>query len=450
MKKFIFLLLILPFFCLASPVFATTNNIFGIHITQIEDLKRTKELVNSQGGDWGYVTIVIQNNDQNFDKWQKFFDTLRENHLIPLVRLATRLDGSVWVKPEASETKNWAIFLDSLNWPIKNRYVIIYNEPNHDKEWGNDANPREYARILNQAIIDFKNKNNDFFILNAGLDQAAQNSKETINELNFLEQMNAEIPGIFNRIDGFASHSYPKDFIGQPWEKGRATIQGYLWELEILKNLGSGNDLPVFITETGWQNQLNIKYQTLNTNYIKEAFENVWLLDSRVMAVTPFILNYPYYPFAGFSWLDEKGNPYPQFEVIRSLNKIKGEPEQEEKYEIAETRLPLFLPTGFIFEGKIKLTNTGQSIWGEKPFILKANTPLELSDLSLPLGVKIKPQENWTFTYTLETPKIVGDYTYSWQGLPGKTLRVFQLFPAVSEPNSILNDLLKKVFDFFY
>jgi len=68
---------IIIFFSFPQPVQATyeplsvPNNKYGIHIAEMTDLKDAAALVNSQNGDWGYVTLVIQDGDRNTGKWQE-------------------------------------------------------------------------------------------------------------------------------------------------------------------------------------------------------------------------------------------------------------------------------------------------------------------------------------------------------------------------------------------
>ena len=473
MKKLFWISIILSFFSLTQPVFASDsslkNNKFGIHITQKEDLDQAEQLVNSNGGAWGYVTIVIQDTDKDKTKWQAFFDACREKHLIPIVRIATHLENGVWVKPANDSLLQWPEFLDSLNWPVKTRYVVIYNEPNQTKEWGNEVDPKHYARILDLAIKSFKQTNQDFFVLNAGLDQAAPNSKTTMDELNFLREMRFEVPDIFNELDGWVSHSYPNHgFVGKPWEKGRATVRGYEWELSILKNNFSlTKNLPVFITESGWPHSLGLKIKgrygrwvtvkesfykpEVTASYLEEVMKNVWVPDTRVIAVTPFILNYPYYPFENFSWLDKEGNPYPQFETVRQIAKTKGEPEQIEKFEVVNFSLPSFLPVNFVFKGIITLKNTGQSIWGEKKFSLKSKTEnLSLSDLVLPEGVFVKPGETHIFGYTLETASASASNEVSWEGVENHHLIVFEAWKLTENKDSFFNHFLRNILNFWY
>jgi len=244
------IILILSFFFLFWPrtIFAAENKV-GIHILEPIDLNKAAELVNSSGGDWGYVTIVIRDDDLNFEKWQNFMNDCREKHLIPLVRIATHLEGSNWAKPKKEDAEKWANFLNQLNWPVSERFVIVFNEPNHAKEWGGEINPKEYAQIFSFFKEKLKMKNEKFKVLNAGLDLAAGNTKTTMEAYKFMQEMNWEIPGIFDSLDAWVSHSYPNHgYLGKPWESGKTSVRGYQWELSVLKNnFNLKKKLPVIL-----------------------------------------------------------------------------------------------------------------------------------------------------------------------------------------------------------
>jgi len=45
------------------------------------------------------------------------------------------------------------------------------------------------------------------------------------------------------------------------------------------------------------------------------------------MAITPFVLQAGAGPFVSFSLLDGSGNPRPQYQAIKWLSKVKGQPE---------------------------------------------------------------------------------------------------------------------------
>lgn len=366
-KKIIFLLfLVLPLlrplkaaYSIYNPL-EIPNNKFGIHITDENDLLNAASLVNSSAGDWGYTTIVIRKDERNVDKWRKILSVMKQLHLIPIVRIATQLQGSVWQIPTAEEVDSWAKFLDSLNWPVKNRYVIIFNEPNHAKEWGGIINPVEYAKILKLYSEKLKIKSKDFFILQAGFDASAPNSLTTLDEELFIRNMINFDRYIFNHIDGWTSHSYPNpDFIGKVSGVGRGSLRTYIWELQLLQLLAVNRNLPVFITETGWPHQegstLRNKYYASETigDFLQIAAEQVWS-DRRIIAVTPFILNYQSFPFLHFSWQKpNSGEFYPHYDSYRLISKIKGEPIIDEEDVL-----------GFVIaENQANIPQERQSFW---------------------------------------------------------------------------------------
>lgn len=374
MKKIlatIFILLMLPI-----TVSANANNKFGISLAQpnIDEFQKVKELVNGNGGDWGYVTLIIQENDRNQGKWQDIFNHLRQDHLIPIIRLATSPDGENWRRPEPKDAKNWVDFLDSLNWVVKNRYVILFNEPNHGSEWGGEVDPKSYATVSLEFAKQLKSKNPDFFIMLGGMDASAPSWMPGLeDEEVFMKGLKDQTPAIFNYIDGLASHSYPNPgFAGSPVGSGRGTIRSYDWELGILKDMGVTKSLPVFITETGWK----LGNENVVADNFQTAFDQIWGPDNRVVAVTPFVFDYQSPPFLEFSWKKPGSNDfYQQYQTVQSMTKEKGSPEQIEKGFIV-SQLPTDLVVQSTYHFKLKLNNLGQAVW-DKDFGYQLNRYLQ-------------------------------------------------------------------------
>ena len=343
------------------------NNKFGIHLAvpDREDLIKAAELVNSSGGKWGYVTLVIQENDRDKKKWQAVFDQLRKSKLIPIVRLATQPQGSNWEAPSVDDIGGWIDFLQNLNWVVKDRYIVLFNEPNHATEWGGNIDAEGYAKISFEFAKQLKEKNRDYFIMLAGFDASAPSSYPNFeDEAVFINKIFIEKPELFseNLIDGLVSHSYPNPgFNGSPYDRGRATVSTYDWELSYLKSLGMQNDLPVFITETGWpRNKFNNSF-TVGEN-LSISYQNLWNLDSRVRAVTPFILNYQTDPFLNFSWkIQNSSEYYDQYEIYKKIDKIKGDPEQKIISNLNH-QLPIELSVDSSYSFTVNLHNLGQSI----------------------------------------------------------------------------------------
>lgn len=333
MKSLVLFFSILSLFLFKEATYAIVdpllvpNNKFGVHILFPSELDEARSLVNSSGGDWGYVTIPIQAIDKNLEKWQKFMNDAKRLHIIPIIRIATEnyyFNTTTWRKPEETDILDFANFLDSLDWPIKNRYVIIFNEVNRADEWGGDVNPREYGEILQYALNVFKSKNQDFFIISAGLDNAASNvAKQSMDEYKFMVQTNSAVPGVFSQIDALGSHSYPNPGFSQPpWVLGPKSINSFKYEKDLAEEL-SGKNLPIFITETGWS--LNMVSESGMAAYYEEAFDSVWT-DKNIIAITPFLLRAGGSPFAQFSLINGLGSPSLGYKAIDKIQKIKGNP----------------------------------------------------------------------------------------------------------------------------
>ncbi len=414
---------------------ATPNNKFGISLAQphLEDFPKVKELVNTNGGDWGYITLIIQENDRNKNKWQEIFNQLRQQHLIPIIRLATQPEGENWRRPEKKDVQEWVKFLDSLNWVTKNRYIVLFNEPNHGSEWGGEVDVKSYAEVSSEFAKKLKEKNKDFFIMLAGFDASAPSwapgmeDEETFlreiiqgpSEGQSLSASQLLRTDLIFFIDGWASHSYPNPgFAGSPYAAGRGTVRTYEWELGMLRGLGITKELPVFITETGWKRTFQ-NSEFIVQNYFKTTYENVWLPDDRVWAVTPFIFDYQGEPFLEFSWKKYNSQDfYQQYYSVQSMSKIKGEPEQIEKGWI-NYRLPTDLVVQSTYHFRVKLENLGQATW-DKNFGYQLNRSSQTESVKSVKSVEldkflfddlkdINPFEEKDVYFTLKTDENLGN-----------------------------------------
>lgn len=302
------------------------NNRIGIHLLFPAEISEVKNLVNSNNGDWGYVIVPIQAGDKDLVKWQTFMNEAKKLHIIPIIRLATEgdyFDKTTWRKPNDNDVIDFANFLNSLNWPTKNRYVVVFNEVNRADEWNGEADPEEYARILSYAVTVFKSKSSDFFIISSGMDNAAATGNGTYSQYDYFRIMNEGVPGIFNQIDGFSSHSYPNPAFSSPPEVDTPmSISSFKHETEYIKSLG-GKDLPVFITETGWdQEKIDPK---IVAEYYKTALSNTWN-DDKVVAITPFLLRAGPGPFEKFSFIKADGHRSEAYKTFQAYPKAKGKP----------------------------------------------------------------------------------------------------------------------------
>jgi len=414
MKKLIalwLLILLLPLGVFAAPR-TSQNNLYGIHLAvpTESDLVAAAALVNSNGGDWGYVTLVIQEDDLDYNKWQGVFNKLRQLHLIPLIRLATHPEGENWAIPQSEGVGRFVEFLNSLNWVVKERYLILFNEPNHGAEWGGAVDPEGYAKIALEFATKLKESNPDYFLLLAGLDQSPPEAPPRyLSATSYYRRMISEF-GVANfekYISGLASHSYPNPgFSGSVLGSGWGSIRGYEAELLLLRELGVKKTLPVFITETGWKRgALGESQVAQNYSY---AYQEIWNNDPRIRAVTPFILNYQTDPFLEFSFQKAgESTFFAQYSALQNLSKIIGSPVQIERGEF-KALPPVELVEDSSFRFKLSLVNEGQGLWDKKDgYELKLISKSEYYYNFAPF-LEVEPQEEITLNFDFHTPPTVG------------------------------------------
>lgn len=336
-------------------------------------------------GEWGYVTELIRLDDLNPQKWQTFMDLCADLRLTPILRLATTYDNQSnwWNAPPADHDGDYQAvagryveFVSSLTWPTDKHYVIVGNEPNHGNEWSGRPDPAAYARFFIDVAEALHDADPAAYVLNAGFDPYTPNTGDfpfvdgiyNLDEETFLDQMHAAYPEVFSHIDVWASHSYPLGPLTDgPWLQMYAVdmlngavnpnhiepppgiynrgINGYEWELFKLATYGVAS-LPVMITETGWRHAETVdvtatdngrplpdamttaQYLDLALNGNNGRYPNYpeqgwtpWLLDPRVIAVTPFALNGFPAEWGHTNWLalDTEGNvlnTYAPFDLL--------------------------------------------------------------------------------------------------------------------------------------
>lgn len=325
------------------------NNKVGIHIyADPADVTLASELVNSNGGDWGWVTLNFDINDLNSTRWNMIFSEMRARHIVPIIQLYNHSKV-----PTREQTEKAADFLNSLNWPTRYRFITVYNEVNANEYWDWKIDPAGYAQVLNFTVDIFKARSGNFFMMNGAFNASARTDTVTtdlgvrtsyMSEEIYLQKMEQAVPGVLKKLDGWASHCYPHPYYsGRPldwrmpneaaWEAGRDTMSSYKWELGILQQYFGISGKPVFITEAGWphaeggppKGPWHDQY-TVGAFY-KDMYEKLYFKDNRVVAVTPFILKIS--PLSNFSWIKEDGTKYPQWDDVVRIPKVKGSPPLE-------------------------------------------------------------------------------------------------------------------------
>ncbi len=336
----IFVISIRPALAIYDPL-SVVNNKIGVHVLSPDELESAAKLINNnRQGAWGYVTVPIQATDRDREKWTRFMQKTTELQVIPIIRVATIVDGAQWLKPGNTDLIDFANFLNDLPWPTQNHYVVIFNEVNRADEFGGQVSPENYADILAYALDVFKQRSERFFVLPAAMDNAAPDKGNFMSWKTYLKRMYQHNPEIFKRLDGWTSHAFGNpDFSADPIKSGDNKADSFLYDLKYL-NQFTPKKLPVFITEAGWSNQ-HLNEQTIS-NFYDYALKNVWSND-QVVAVTPFLLFAGEGPFEQFSLLKKDSQPTLAYQTIKSFSTV-GQP----VLEYSSTPTPTITPSSNI------------------------------------------------------------------------------------------------------
>jgi hypothetical protein len=302
------------------------NNIVGLNVARLRRdryIWAAAELVNANGGDWGYLTVVFtaseRDSPQGEQLLQELLDRCYEQHLQPIIRVSTRFDveNEIWSRPEADDAEKWRAFLEKGRWPTKWVWVIAGNEPNLGREWGGAVDSSTYAQYLSHFLDVFADSER-FKVVNGPLDASNGTEMPKMQDAyEFLGGMEAAVPGIFSRLAGWASNPYSVPHQGPGL---RYTHRAYEAELEAI-----GRDMPVLITEAG---HLNTGDGKEIAAFYEHAFRD-WMADPRVVAVTPLF----WHPDRGVYWMfdfDQNNqiiDKSPTYELIQRLPRLRGSPE---------------------------------------------------------------------------------------------------------------------------
>ena len=245
---------------------------------------------------------------------------------------------------------------------------------------------------------------------------------------NFYQQIIIYKSNYFDNIDALAHHYYPGN-----------SSRNYIWEINLLKKLGVKKDLSIYITETGFNNKKTAPQLLINNL-------KLWSNDKRIVAVTPFIFNYPYPPFDQYSWLDVAGNLNYEFKKVVDLPKQKNIVTQLNSYKVIFTHLPFIIFPNTIYHSIIELQNTGQSIWGEKQFCLKANSSpnIVLSDLCVDPVLKTLPNQVQKIKFNFEIKSASTSSYISWETLPQYDLSLLSPNSTIYHPKTSFWNYIKE------
>lgn len=296
-------------------------------------------------GPGGYVTVIfadIKPGRTTADaSWKASIQAAYDRDLIPVIRMAPPW-GDRRVRDMGESPTSYKglaqVYRDVIadlpkraGWPM---YVEVHNEPNLCYEWACDSGSlsdqqmaSEYAHMLSD-VADAVHSIGDprIRVLNGALapggvtscDCATQNGSPGTLSTAFLGYMQSAVPGVFDKIDAFASHSYPASGEGYGFFAPYAqAMPGLVFFKKELAAIGKPN-MKVILTETGWTIQSDAGTWTRDqvADWTVQAYQNVWLTEPNILGVTPFILRDA--SWDKFAWTQTDGTPYPVYTKVRA------------------------------------------------------------------------------------------------------------------------------------
>jgi hypothetical protein len=220
-------------------------------------------------------------------------------------------------------------FVEQVAWRYRGRIraYIIWNEPNLALEWGGrPPDPAAYVRLLRTGYRAVKAGDPQALVVAAGLAPTNGDGKQAIDETVFLQDMYSAGAAPF--FDILAGHAYG---FGLPPDASDIVNDGLVFDrLENLRAMMLANgdgDKPVWITEMGWTvnappDQPGIGVSpTQQAAYLTSALDRVrsewpWV---EMVAVWNLSRPAPGNPFAGYSLIDQAGNPRPAYEAWQQV-----------------------------------------------------------------------------------------------------------------------------------
>lgn len=294
---------------------------YGVHILHPDEIVQVAEGFKEYRLDDEklYVTIPFTLDDiGRLAEWQRAFEHADEEDIVPIVRITSEYDSEkdAWKVPDRRQMILLVKALSTLKWPQTKRYVVLFNEPNHAKEWGGAVDPASFAQVTTFLADWLHTEDGEYILLPAGTDLAAPNGDQTWDAFRFWRGVFEAKPDYLEHFDAWNSHSYPNPaFIAPPTARGQNTLRGFEYELEFLKSY-SDKKWDVYITETGWR-ETNQNRNRLNS-YYQVAHNTIWS-NPQVEVVTPFVWRGSPGPFEEFSFLDADAEPTAQWRAYTNL-----------------------------------------------------------------------------------------------------------------------------------
>ena len=262
----------------------TRNDLAGVHTRFIDEaetwkIQRGLSMIREMGTPWivEFFPWAYLEPRQGQFQWQsaeRIIDHANRQGLRMIARLGFVPE---WARPNPSLQQTTTTYLDPAHYAdfaafaaafaahFRGRvnYIVLWNEPNLSGEWGMQAvDPAGYVALLRASYPLIKQANPEVTVLAGALAPTLEpaGSAQGLDDLLYLERMYAAMQTAADAparrpYDAWAVHSYGRT--APPEEAPRPDVINFR-RTELLRDimLKHGDaDIPVFITEAGWNDE---------------------------------------------------------------------------------------------------------------------------------------------------------------------------------------------------
>ncbi len=295
---------------------AAAGNPYGVH-TFLQDhmtdtavqshLAWSRRLTRPGGHVKQLIYPILNNTPGPQASWVNFVSACYQRQLVPVLRIATMMQNGAWVKPTPDAPGDYTSFANAVKRviqglpldPVLPLYVEVLNETNNNGEWSWQANPTEYAHVLEDVAVALHAIGPRVKVLNGALSPGGD-----YDNLLYIRAMFAAVPTLGNHLDGWASHTYS----GDPPERNnhngnavnpRSAIDAYTTELAVLADYMPVANLKVIITEMDFVGVDEVE----RAARMMRAFRDFWSQWPEIMAVCPWYFCNPLSNGQGPDWV---------------------------------------------------------------------------------------------------------------------------------------------------
>jgi hypothetical protein len=267
---------------------ATRNDLAGVHTrftdeAEVWKIQRGLQMVREMGAPWiveffPWAYYEPSKGNFNWASADRMVDHANRQGLRVIARLGFVPE---WARPAATtfthlDPQNYSDFAGfaaafALHFKGRVQHVVIWNEPNLSNEWGlRPVDAKAYVEMLRAVYPAIKTANPEMLVLAGALAPTLEpeGSLNGLNDLIYLEQMYEEIERLEIR-DTASSIPNPQSPIRRPYDAWAIHTYGRtappsevpapdklnFRRAELLRKVmvkHGDADLPVFITESGW------------------------------------------------------------------------------------------------------------------------------------------------------------------------------------------------------